>query len=61
MTLTQEPIHLRLHKLIHALHARTGERVLVLVDKYDKPILDHLERPNVALALREGLRNCTRC
>ncbi|MDG4551264.1 MAG: AAA family ATPase [Candidatus Contendobacter sp.] len=57
VTLTQEPIHLRLHELIHALHARTGERVVVLVDEYDKPILDHLDRSEVALALRESLRN----
>ncbi len=57
VTLTQEPIHLRLHELIHALHARTSERAVVLVDEYDKPILDHLDRPEVALELREGLRN----
>ena len=57
VTLTQEPIHRRLHELIHALYVRTGERVVVLVDEYDKSVLDHLDRPDVALALREGLRN----
>ena len=51
------PIHLRLHKLIRDLHAATGERVVVLVDEYDKPILDHLHQPARALELREGLRN----
>jgi len=51
------PIHLRLHGLIRALHAATGERVVVLVDEYDKPILDHLHQPERALELREGLRN----
>ena len=30
----------RFHRLIEALHERTGERVVVLVDEYDKPILD---------------------
>ena len=57
VTLTQEPIHLRLHELIRELHVRTGERVAVLVDEYDKPILDHLDQPAVALELREGLKN----
>ena len=51
------PIHLRLHGLIRALHAASGERVVVLVDEYDKPILDHLHQPERALELREGLRN----
>ena len=51
------PIHLRLHSLIRTLHIATGERVVVLVDEYDKPILDHLHQPERALALREGLRN----
>ena len=31
--------------LLEALHERTGERVVVLVDEYDKPILDALEGP----------------
>ena len=30
----------RFRRLIEALHERTGERVVVLVDEYDKPILD---------------------
>ncbi|MDE2907218.1 MAG: AAA family ATPase, partial [Acidobacteriota bacterium] len=30
----------RFHRLIETLHERTGERVVVLVDEYDKPILD---------------------
>lgn len=39
--------------------ARThhGQRTVVLVDEYDKPILDNLERPEVAGEMREGLRN----
>jgi len=47
----------RLEELILKLHAATGERVVVLVDEYDKPILDHLHLPERALELREGLRN----
>ena len=46
----------RFGDLIEALHERTGERVVVLVDEYDKPILDALEKPEVARANRDYLR-----
>ena len=32
--------------LLEALHPQTGQRVAVLVDEYDKPILDALETPD---------------
>jgi len=43
--------------LIAQAHAQTGQRVVVLVDEYDKPILDNLLRPDVARQMRDGLRN----
>ena len=46
----------RLRHLIRTLHQRTGQRVVVLVDEYDKPILDALEDPHVARANRDYLR-----
>ena len=46
----------RLRRLLRALHRQTGQRVVVLVDEYDKPILDALEEPEVALANRGFLR-----
>ena len=42
--------------LIRALHERLGQRVVVLVDEYDKPILDALEEPDIARANRDFLR-----
>ena len=39
-----------------ALHKRTGRRVAVLVDEYDKPILDALDAPEIARANRDFLR-----
>ena len=42
--------------LLEALHRQTGQRVAVLVDEYDKPILDALETPEVARANRDYLR-----
>ncbi len=46
----------RLAHVIKTLHERTGLRVAVLVDEYDKPILDALETPEVARANRDFLR-----
>ena len=46
----------RLRRLIEALHRKTGRRVAVLIDEYDKPILDALETPEVARANRDFLR-----
>ena len=42
--------------LIRVLHRQVGQRVVVLVDEYDKPILDALEVPEIARANRDFLR-----
>ena len=47
---------IRLRQLIRELHRRTQQRVVVLVDEYDKPILDVLEDPPLARANRDYLR-----
>ena len=46
----------RLRRLLQSLHRKTGRRVVVLVDEYDKPILDALEEPEAARANRDYLR-----
>ncbi|MDE0628920.1 MAG: AAA family ATPase [Bryobacterales bacterium] len=46
----------RFRDLLRTLHRRSGQRVAVLVDGYDKPILDSLEEPEVARANRDYLR-----
>ena len=46
----------RLGNLLETLHRRTAQRVAVLVDEYDKPILDALELPEIARANRNYLR-----
>ena len=43
--------------LIRQAQARQGQRVVVLVDEYDKPILDNLTDPDTARAMRDGLLN----
>ena len=47
----------RLRHLIRTLHDRSGRRVVVLVDEYDKPIVDALHQPELALAHRDYLRD----
>jgi hypothetical protein len=44
-------------ELIRQAHAAVGERVVVLVDEYDKPILDNITNPATAREMRDGLRN----
>ena len=46
----------RFGHLIESLRERSGRRVVVLVDEYDKPTLDALEVPEVARANRSFLR-----
>ena len=46
----------RFAHLLRTLHAHAGQRVVVLVDEYDKPILDALQNPEVARANRDYLR-----
>jgi hypothetical protein len=43
--------------LIQAAEKKFGQRAVILVDEYDKPILDNLTRPDLAREMRDGLRN----
>jgi hypothetical protein len=46
----------KFYELIDSLHASTGQRVVVLIDEYDKPIIDHMTNREVAHANRDVLR-----
>ncbi len=47
----------KLGNLIRKAMAKYGERAVVLVDEYDKPILDNIDNPPIAAEMREGLKN----
>ena len=47
----------RLGFLLEAMHREAGRRVVVLIDEYDKPILDALGAPETARANRDYLRS----
>ena len=43
--------------LLELAHQTTGQPVVLLIDEYDKPILDNILEPERARELREGLKN----
>jgi hypothetical protein len=45
-------------KLIQVLVATTGAKAVVLVDEYDKPLLDNIGTPEVRGWNHDGLRDC---
>mgnify|MGYP001278012682 CR=1 FL=1 len=53
----EAPVHLALARLVRNLRQAAGQPVVLLIDEYDKPILDNLETPERARVMREGLRN----
>ena len=53
----QRSISGRFAELLQQIHAQTGQRVVVLIDEYDKPILDNITDSDTARQMRDGLRN----
>ncbi len=47
----------RFKELITHVATRAGQRAVVLVDEYDKPILDRIESPTIATDIREVLKD----
>jgi len=47
----------RFKELIEILVEKYNQKVVVLIDEYDKPILDNINRPEVAVEIREELKN----
>jgi hypothetical protein len=47
----------KFRELIEKLHQVTGQKVVVLVDEYDKPITDHLSNPKTMIANKVVLHN----
>ena len=51
------PVGLILRNLIQAVTEKYNEKVVVLVDEYDKPILDNIENIPLAETIKEGLKD----
>ncbi len=52
-----ENVRSRFTDLISSLHEQTGQRVVILVDEYDKPILDNIANRSIAQQIQEDLKN----
>lgn len=50
-------IRSRFGDLILRLRQQSGQKVVVLIDEYDKPILDKIDDPVIASAMREDLKD----
>lgn len=57
ITYRASSIHGRFRELIQNVREKYDRRVVILVDEYDKPILDNIDNPEVAAQMREGLKN----
>ena len=55
--LTETNLRERFLELIDALYRKHGTKLVILVDEYDKPILDNIDRPEIATAIRDELKN----
>ena len=55
--LTYPSIKGRFKELIEILVEKCNQKVVVLIDEYDKPILDNIHKPEVAAEIREELKN----
>ncbi len=47
---------IRFGNVIEAAYRKTGRQVVILVDEYDKPVIDNLDRPELRDKIREELR-----
>jgi hypothetical protein len=57
ITCTHNSISGQFSQLLRLAHKKFGQPVAVLIDEYDKPILDNITDSGTALLMREGLKN----
>jgi Predicted AAA-ATPase len=47
----------RFRDLIARLHQKTGQGVVILIDEYDKPILDQIDQQAIVIGMRDDLKD----
>jgi len=55
--LKERLLNLKLKELVRKLSDKYATKIVVLIDEYDKPILDRIENKDLAIELREILKN----
>ena len=56
LNVNDDTVNARFENLIQEVHEKTGHRVAILVDEYDKPMLQAIGKPDLADAYREILK-----
>ncbi|HOX65829.1 MAG TPA: AAA family ATPase, partial [Thermotogota bacterium] len=56
LTLDSRLLKVAFRRFFSSVYEKTGERLVLLIDEYDKPILDHLHEPEIAQKHRDLLR-----
>ena len=57
VTITRKGIKSQLDELVRKLYQKTGQQVVLLIDEYDKPIVDFLAKPDQARQNKDILGN----
>ena len=57
LTITAQSVQGMFIEMIHNLNKKFNLKVVVLIDEYDKPLLDNIERPEMIAEIRDGLKN----
>ncbi|KAA0259107.1 ATP-binding protein [Deferribacter autotrophicus] len=57
ITIKEELLNKQFYELIEKLSVKYAQKVVVLIDEYDKPILDRIEDREKAIEIREELKN----
>jgi len=52
-----DEISLQFQELIKKVHDKYKQKIVILIDEYDKPILDNITNSKVVVEMREGLKN----
>jgi hypothetical protein len=52
VALTEISLKERFQELIYLLYASYNQKVVILIDEYDKPLIDYLEKENIAQAIQ---------
>jgi len=47
----------KFYELVLGVYKKFNQRAVILIDEYDKPILDNITNPEAAVEMREGLKN----
>ncbi|QEN05551.1 hypothetical protein EW093_12770 [Thiospirochaeta perfilievii] len=55
--LNETGISNQFNEVIFKIQDKFSSKVVILIDEYDKPLLDNIENPEMAMEIREGLKN----